>query len=232
MIQGIVSETRENIRTVLDAGLTEGRNPRQTALEIAGRLDKATGKRTGGIIGLTSGQTDAVIRARGELANLDANYFTRARRDARFDPMVRKAIGQGKPLSVEEIDRITGRYKDRLLAYRAEVIARTETLGALSASREEGMRQLIEAGKVDAQDVTKIWRATGDARTRDTHQELDGQAVAWGEAFTSPSGARLLYPHDKSLGAPPKEIIQCRCFWETRIDFKAALRRQNGVETV
>lgn len=205
------------MRAVVQAGLDAGRGPRQTALDITGRMVKATGKREGGVLGLTQGQTDATSRARAELTNLDGAYFKRKRRDARFDSIVRKAIRDGKPLSQADIGKITGRYKDRLLAYRGEVIARTETLAALNAGKTEGIQQLIDAGKVRADQVTKVWRATGDARTRDSHASLDNVSVSWGQSFTTSSGAQMDMPHDTS--APPAETINCRCWMETKIDY-------------
>lgn len=200
-------------------GIERGANPRDTALDITGRINRATGRREGGILGLTSGQTDAVIRARRELLDLDAGYFSRKRRDARFDGIVSRAIKDGKPLSKADVDRITGRYKDRLLNYRGEVIARTETLAALQAGKSEGFEQLIDAGKVRADQVTKTWRATGDGRTRDSHLAMNGQSVKLREAFTTPDGHKMMHPHDNSLGAPASETIQCRCFYEIKVKY-------------
>lgn len=207
------------MRLVIEDGQARGQNPRQTALGIVGRLNRATGQREGGILGLTSGQTDAVIRARLELAELDAGYFRRKRRDARFDRLVAKAIRDGNPLSQADLDRVTGAYKTRLLGYRGEVIARTETLAALQAGKMEAARQLIDSGKVRADQVTKVWRATGDARTRDTHMALNGQVARLEAPFVTGGGAMMLHPHDTTLGAPASETIQCRCFWELKIAY-------------
>ena len=179
------------------------------ALELVGRIEN--GKRTGGIVGLTSGQAGYVLNARRQLEELDPDYFTRALRDKRFDRIVKKAIADGKPIAKADVDRITGRYADRLLNYRGEVIARTEMIAALHAGQYEGMRQLIDTGKVRADQVTKVWSATGDGRTRDTHLAMNGQTVRFDRPFVSPSGAQMRYPHDESLGAPADEIIQCRC---------------------
>lgn len=189
--------------------MNAGRNPRSVALELVGRI--VDGKRQGGIVGLTSQQAGYVLNARRQLEELDAGYFTRALRDRRFDKLVKRAIDDEKPLSRADIDRITGRYADRLLNHRGEVIARTEMIAALHAGQYEGMRQLIDTGKVRADQVTKVWSATPDGRTRDTHLAMNGQAVKFNQPFTSPSGAQLRYPHDESLGAPSDEIIQCRC---------------------
>lgn len=217
------------MRLVLDAGMTEGRNPRATALDIVGRLNRATGMREGGILGLNAAQTDAVIRARAELLSGDPamlrNYLARARRDKRFDRLVMKAIREGRPMGRADVDAITGRYKDRLLQLRGETIARTETLASLNAGKEEGIRQLIDSGKVQRSAVKKVWRATGDDRTRDSHMALNGEEVGIDTAFTSPlTGAQMMYPHDTSRGAPASETIGCRCFYEIKVDYFAPFR--------
>ena len=153
------------------------------------------------------------------------NYLTRARRDARYDRLVMAAIRDGRPVSAADVDRITARYKDRLLALRGEVIARTETLAGLNAGKEAGIRQLVDSGKVQRSQVKKIWRATGDSRTRDSHMALNGVEVGLDDPFISPlTGAQMMYPHDTSRGAPASETIQCRCFYEVKIDFLAPFR--------
>lgn len=213
------------MRNFLTAGAT--RPPRETALEIVGRINRETGRREGGIVGLTSGQTDAVIRARMELSDPDTmgNYFTRKRRDARFDKIVREALKSGKPVAKADADKIIGRYKDRLLAYRGETIARNEALAAMNAAKQEGIMQMIDSGKVPASAVTKVWSATGDARTRDSHMALNGKEIGIYEAFVTPQGHRMLHPHDTTLGAPGSETIQCRCFFQVKIDYIGMLGR-------
>ena len=210
--------------------MTEGRNPRDVALDITGRINRATGQREGGILGLSSTQTDATIRARQELLSGDPtqlrNYLTRARRDKRFDRQILRALKDGKPLPAGEVDRITGRYKDRLLQLRGEMIARTETLAGLNAGKEEGIRQLIDSGKVPRSAVKKRWRSTGDDRTRDSHMAMNDMEAGIDEAFVSPlTGAQMMFPHDVSRGAPASEIIGCRCFYEIKIDYIGMLRR-------
>lgn len=219
LIEGITKDQLASVRHVIADGLAAGRNPRDVALDIVGRLDKVTRKRRGGILGLNSIQARAVTSARAELEALDAAYFRRKRRDKRFDAAVMRAIRDGKPLARKDIDAITGRYADRLLALRGEVIARTETLNALRAGRHEGYEQLIESGSVQRSQIKVKWRATGDARTRDTHAAMHGQTVTFGQLFQSPSGAQLEYPGDTTHGAPGAETIQCRCYAEYRVDY-------------
>lgn len=228
LIENIIADQRDGIRAYLFEGVKAGRNPRNMALDMVGRINRVTGRREGGIIGLNSQQTEAVLRARAELTNLDANYFTRKRRDRNLDAVVRKAIAEGKPLSQADIDRRIGRYTDRLLQLRAETIARTEAITALRAGTHEGFQQLIDSGSVRRDQVRIEWSATGDGRTRDTHAAMNKQSVTFGEAFTSPSGARMDYPGDTSHGAPGAETIQCRCIANYRIKRNEDIRGIGG----
>lgn len=222
MVAEIVSSQRGAIRVAITEGTAAGLNPRETALDIVGRINPRSGRREGGIIGLTERQTEYVARARRELLGLDPSYFRRERRDRRFDAIVRRAMADGKKLSRADVNRIAGRYSDRLLSLRGETIARTEALNAFNAARDEAFQQAIEAGKLRPQHVIKVWDASADSRTRDTHRAMDGQQVGIREAFTSPSGAQLMHPGDGSLGAPASELIQCRCVVRYQVDMIGA----------
>jgi len=48
---------------------------------------------------------------------------------------------------------------------------------------------------------------------------MNGQQLESSMPFTTPTGFRLLFPGDSSLGAPPQETIQCRCWVEYKIDY-------------
>lgn len=213
LITEIVEDQMQMAREVIRAGIEAGRNPRQVALDLVGRIDKMTGKRSGGFIGLTRQQAQWVMNAERQLRDLDAGYFTRGRRDKRYDRLVMRAIKDGKPLAEADIRQIMQRYRDRLLNLRAETIARTEALNALRAGRHEGYQQLVGSGNVRADQVAVTWSATMDGRTRDSHQALNGQKIRFGQLFTSPlTGARLEYPGDSTHGAPGEETIACRCY--------------------
>lgn len=223
LVTRIVEDQRTAIRQALTTGMHAGRNPRQTALDIVGRVAEG-GRRSGGIVGLTSQQAQFVSNMRAELADPArmANYFTRERRDRRFDATVRKAMEAGRPLSQADIDKIAGRYADRLLQLRGEMIARTESLAAFHAAREEAFRQAIAAGNLQPEHVRKKWGAVGDKRTRHSHAELNGTEIGLDELFTSPTGARMRYPGDTENGAGPADVAGCRCSAIYRIDMLAA----------
>jgi len=236
LVTEVVDDTRVLIAQTISAGLQAGAGPLRTALDIGGRV--VNGTRQGGLVGLTSQQASyvngridpntmrLVPGLRQELADPStaSHYFTRTRRDKRFDGIVRRAIADGKPVGQADIDRMAARYSDRLLALRGETIARTETLKALNAGRHEAVAQLIENPNNDvrAEDKKGKWDATGDARTRPSHAAAEGQTVPYGEPFTV-GGAMLMFPGDISLGAPAEEVILCRCYEEIIIDFFARL---------
>jgi uncharacterized protein with gpF-like domain len=89
--------------------------------------------------------------------------------------------------------------------YRADVIARTEVVGAYGNGDWNGMQALGEYGPVE-----KTWLATRDARTRPSHLNMNDKTLPVADPFTvGPKGAQMLYPHDPS--GPASETVQCRC---------------------
>lgn len=232
LVTCIVDDQREAIRAALSDGLAEGRNPRSTALDVVGRVNRASNRREGGVIGLSAPQERFAASARAELLSGDPellrHYLTRTRRDKRFDATVKKAIEAGKPVPAEVASRIVGRYSDSLLELRGETIARTETITVLNKGRVDGIRQQIDGGKVAAQDVKKDWRSALDRRVRDSHAILHGMSVSIDEAFVSPAtGAAIQYPGDPA--APASERVSCRCFLQIEVDyFASVVRRQRA----
>lgn len=221
LITEILEDQREAVRGAVESGLAAGRNPRQTALDLVGRVDG--GSRKGGIVGLHSRQAAWVQSLRSELADPEtaSGYFDRKARDKRFDGIVRRAIREGKPVARADIERIATRYADRLLKHRGDVIARTESIAALNAGRYEALEQLVERGEVGRADISLVWSATMDARTRDIHVALNGERVQMGGVFVSQTGARLRYPGDTELGASGADTIQCRCYLQPKINWLA-----------
>lgn len=208
LITEIVDDQREAIRQIIAAQVEAGINPRKAAIGLRSQ------------IGLTTQQAGYAANARRQLELLDGAYFTRELRDRRFDALVRRAIADGKPLSQVDIDRIVGRYSDRLLKHRSEVITRTESITALRAGRDEGLRQSIEAGAINPETLTRVWDATMDKRTRMEHAIADGQKVKGiDEPFVLADGSRLMYPGDSSLGASGGQTINCRCIQQYVVDW-------------
>lgn len=193
-ITAIQENQRDAVRKAIEAGMSEGRPPRQIALDLVGRV--RGDKREGGIIGLTSQQTDWVIARRAKLQD------------------------EGRPAA--QVDRMVERYKSKLLRKRGETIARTETVAALNAGRYEALLQLVDNGDVrSASDISLTWSATMDARTRDLHVAMNDDTVTLGTPFLSPSGAMLRFPGDTQFGAKAEDLINCRCYMQPKINWLA-----------
>lgn len=213
LVQGIVDDSEIATRNALISGLQEGRGTRDVARDITGRM--INGQRRGGILGLTSEQTDYAISARRELQDLDSHYFTRKLRDRRFDGRVRKAIREGRQLSQADIDQITGRYKDRMLAHRGRLIAQNETFTAQAEGRSEAMRQVLERDDVEA--VTKRWQHSPQDNGRAGHIAIDGTVIDFDEDFILPDGVAMSQPHDPRGGAKHSVSCKCVCIYRTRL---------------
>lgn len=219
----------EVVRNTITEGMERGQNPRQTALDLVGRVDSATGERVGGTIGLTSQQERYVANARRELENLDPAYFNRVQRGqpGKYDKIVERAIEQGKPLDKATIDRLITLYESNQLRLRGTTIARTESIEALNRSQFEAFQQAIEQGTIDRDNVKKEWDAVMDLRTRHDHALLNGRQVAIDAPFIAIDGSKLLYPGDKSLGARGRQTINCRCRVKYVVDWYADLREDD-----
>lgn len=210
---------RQAIRTIMTLGNEAGRNPRSVALDIVGRIGR-TGRRQGGVIGLHEQFADYASNARRELQALDSNYFTRARRDRRYDAMVQRSIDSGKPLTRAEIDHIIGRYEDRLLQTRGESIAQTEALAGMNASADGAMQQVVEEGLAQQDAIEGTWSSARDAKVRPDHAAANGQKRMQGQPFNV-GGYSMRYPGDPS--APASQRARCRCVVRWDVDFSKTL---------
>lgn len=116
--------------------------------------------------------------------------------------------GQG----IDEVRRRIGAVFDDAKGYRAERIARTESVGSANAANVAAYQI---SGLVDA----KEWLAVPDDRTRETHADMDGQKVGINDLFTSPSGRTTQGP---GMFGVPEEDINCRCTARPIVERKAA----------
>ncbi len=222
-ITEIVNDQRNMIQQVISRGLAAGDNPRTIALDIVGRVG-VDGKRKGGMIGLTSSQEEWVQNYYDALkSDNPSDALTYSLRDARFDAAVQRAMENGEPLTEEQIDTMVNAYTNRALRYRAEAIARTESMAALHEAQKQSIEQAIESGAVAPESVSMTWRTMKrDKRTRQSHKEMEGQTVKYGEMFTTGLGNELAYPGDPN--GPAEDVINCRCWLEPSIDFYAGLK--------
>lgn len=220
LLEEISSNQREAISVTMRAGLNRGQTAREIALDIIGRVNAQTGNRSGGVIGLAGNDAQAIARATEQLMSGDLvqlrQYLTRADRDKRLDGIIHESIETGKPVSKADTKRIIGRYADRKLEARAQMIAQSEAHKAYNAGWNRLYAQLLQQD-VPPGSVEKIWRSKGDEKVRHSHALLNGQRVPFNQPFQSPKGAQMMFPGDDSMGAGWDELAHCRCTVSYRV---------------
>lgn len=132
--------------------------------------------------------------------------------------VVNEAIQQGvnEGMGAEEVARLVeARLRDEgytYTRYRAERIARTETIRAANMGHMAGAKSLEF-------EVSKVWISAKDHRTRRIpddewdHWRMDGQTVDFEEPFTSTSkrGVQIGANQPGDAKAPAGFTINCRC---------------------
>lgn len=199
LIRSISENTREAVRTGLIRDVISGRNPVDTARNFRANL------------GLTARQEQAVANYRKALEELDSTALKRKLRDARSDKTVLRAIKTDTRLSTKQIDSLTSRYRERFIKYRSKVIARTESMRAVTVGQRVSIQQMLQSGAIDGQKVKRFWVYTTDLRTRVNHRLIPGmnpEGVPLDGYYTTPDGP-LAFPRDPNGSA--ENTIQCRC---------------------
>lgn len=220
LITGLSQDSLASVRAAIQQGVMAGQNPLTIAQDIRQ------------FIGLTPRQTQAVMNYRSYLDNLDTSALTRTLRDARFDPTISSAIENDSSLAQEYIDKVVGRYQSRMLAYRADTIARTEALRAVNAGNHQLWQQAVSDGKVAADQVVRKWSYTHDGRTRPAHvaiPSMNPDGVGLNEAFDTPLGP-LMFPGDPD--GDPSNTINCRCAVIFRIKTTGAPASDNSLSSL
>lgn len=197
LVREFTQSMREATQTALVEGVRRGMNPLQVAKEFQGA------------IGLTQAQERAVQNYRGHLERNSRVALNRELRDRRFDPTVQRALDGTTGLSTDQINRMVERYRERMVQYRARVIARTESLRAVQQANHEMYLQAIEGGQIAADSLLRKWNPAKDDRVRNSHEQMRGQLRGMEEPFISGLGNLLMYPTDPE--APADDTIQCRC---------------------
>lgn len=111
------------------------------------------------------------------------------------------AAGESQPALTARVKAAVG-----VSTPRARVIARTESHGARNVAAVATLQRFESEYAVGPDVMRKQWQATEDERTRHTHDEADGQTVAFGDPFTV-GGFSLAFPGDPA--GPPQEVINC-----------------------
>lgn len=244
-VVGYVEEQVEAARQVIADGFQRGEGPQTIATDIAGRINPISGRREGGIVGLSDPQVGYVDNMRRRLLSGDPDEMMKVLgsfdkdgkwkegtgqtlRDRRYDRTIKKAIrdvaaGKPNPLTRDKIDEMAAKYSDRLLERRAEDIARTETAQGVEMARAEATKQALDKAGLPDNAVTKTWVHQGGFRNaRDVHLAMNGKTVDGIDMpFILPDGSVMLYPHDPAGGV--KNNANCRCRGDQAIDWAFGL---------
>lgn len=194
----VTEAQRETISQVINRGLIEGRSRAQVARDIRAS------------IGLTASQETWIENYRRQLLTMDPGALDRALRDHRSDRLFERLVNSGDMLTTDQIDSMVERYRQRMVKWRAETIARTEALRAMRMGEWEGLMAADEAGALSKL-LRKFWIDAKDERERAQHIPIpgmnpDGRAID--EPFQTPLGL-MMYPLDPNGSA--RNVVNCRC---------------------
>jgi hypothetical protein len=172
LIRQLSANTTEGIRSVVLDAFRNGGHP-----YVQARTIKT-------FIGLTETQAKAVLNYRAALSSPSTlgQSLDRKLRDGRFDSTVERAIRNNAGLSADQIDRMSARYEERYIQYRARTIARSESLRASVKGQRETWRQAVQQGLL-ARDQMREWETSGDERTCEICAPLDGEVRGLNEEF-------------------------------------------------
>jgi HK97 family phage portal protein len=137
-----------------------------------------------------------ILKERGLFAFKSAKDTT----TSRVTSLIEKAIAAGKTL--DETAKSIVSFMKGEARWRADMIARTETLTAFSI----GSMATIERAKEAVPGMKKMWVTAADERVRETHQALMGKVVEDDAKFAN----GLRYPRDPAA-RDASETINCRC---------------------
>lgn len=114
-------------------------------------------------------------------------------------------------------NEIASRLKQVLPKYRAELIARNETLYAIRSGRLEQDEELAEKYGLN---VKLVWRTMGDNKVCPVCAEMDGKTVKLGKPFeniiTTEDGETITWEHSSwnDNGRIPDAHVNCRCYFD------------------
>ena len=244
-VAGYTAEQIATARRVIADGFQAGAGPQSIAINIAGRVNPISGKREGGIVGLSDPQASYVQSMKARLLSGDAGEMTKVLgqfgsdgkpvdgtgmtlRDRRYDGKIKKAVrdvaaGKPNPLTDDQVAEMTSKYSDRLLKKRAEDISRTETAQSVMLARAEATKQALDKDGLPDNAVEKTWRHNGGPNhARSWHLAINGKSVTGIDVpFHMPDGSTMLHSHDPAGGV--RNNVSCRCSTDFDVDWAYGL---------
>ena len=189
-VVNVNTTARANIRAIIGEGLSGARTRAQVQASIRSTVGLAPAQarmvaRYDNVLA-RMGPTMSPDDWRGlrqEAAKLNASPL----RDRRLAPL-------REGMTREQLQRHRDAYSRRALRYRAETIARTETVAAANGGRIAGIRGMQDAGMLRGATIEKIWVTAIDERTCDLCAPLDGEVVSIDSPFQGSEELIVEYP--------------------------------------
>jgi GNAT superfamily N-acetyltransferase len=207
LIVGVRRQTRLQVRDVITRGVEGGMSRREVERAIRGTIGMSPQQATAWE-NMRVAADNAV--AYQNIADIpDPLERARVRRAQQYRLQGRTKLRPG--MTREQADRMLDQYEQRAIRFRAETIARTETMRASNAGRWAGVDQQMRRGLLPA-NMQKVWVTTPDDRTCPICRPLDGKIVDMGQGFLSNMRGldprRLLPGRELTTSYPP---IHPRC---------------------
>lgn len=201
LVTGIDAETRLTVAQLVARGQQGNFTPDDIARQVKP------------LIGLTPAQATAAWNYRDAL--IARALSDRLGQDAAAALRGQYALSpwRGGPLG-GRVDKLWRQYVDRQLRWRAENIARTETIRAASAGDLLGWQQIVNSGGADGYVVQREWSVTRDDRACPVCLGLDGSKVV--SAGAPGVDLRMAGTFD-GVDHPPFHP-QCRCVIVTTLE--------------
>jgi hypothetical protein len=207
LITGLSAEVRAQVLDIIVNGVRLGYDAEQIATELEQ------------VIGLSPAQVQAVRNLRRTLEGGDLGAaLDRALLASKDVGAIRAAIAEGKSfLGGDVISAIIGRYADRALAYRAQMIAQTESVRAANLGLRDAYAQAVDRGVFPESALKVHWKIALDEKVCPICRpipEMNPDGVGIREAFQTPKGPQ----------AQPPMHPNCRCSIEvvTNLDLVAS----------
>lgn len=158
LVTEVTDGTKLALRDIMDRAFTDGMAPRESARQMRDH------------VGLTRRLQTAVDTYQGRQSTILRGLHPKWQPDR----------------LAEEVERRAGRYHDKLLRYRTENIARTETMTFSNSGRYALWEQAAAQGGNTSR-MRMRWVITPGDRTCEMCRQMDGAIIGWGEKFTGPA---------------------------------------------
>ena len=129
--------------------------------------------------------------------------YVDGKKDVRWNTQkVNSEIMQGI-IQGESIPKMAKRLSNVTEMNRTSAIRNART--TVTSAENKGRMDMLHEARDKGVEMQKVWRATSDSRTRDSHAALDGAIADIDDEFDN----GLMYPGDPD--GEPSEVYNCRC---------------------